>query len=40
MPLDRQAVLPPRNMYDLLRKMYNGNFRIFRKTNEFEFGNK
>ncbi|XP_060823854.1 uncharacterized protein LOC132911301 [Bombus pascuorum] len=28
MPLDRQAVLPPRNMYDLLRKMYNGYYEV------------
>lgn len=28
MPLNRQRVLPPRNMYDLLRKMYNGEFAI------------
>ncbi|XP_033201752.1 uncharacterized protein LOC117163520 [Bombus vancouverensis nearcticus] len=28
MPLDRQAILPPRNMYDLLRKMYNGYYEV------------
>ncbi|KOX75693.1 Integral membrane protein 2C [Melipona quadrifasciata] len=28
MPLDRQTVLPPRNMYDLLRKMYNGYYEV------------
>ncbi|GAB1870038.1 Integral membrane protein 2 [Camponotus japonicus] len=28
MPLNRQRVLPPRNMYDLLRKMYNGYYEV------------
>ncbi|XP_076238000.1 uncharacterized protein LOC143181480 [Calliopsis andreniformis] len=28
MPLNRQKVLPPRNMYDLLRKMYNGYYEV------------
>lgn len=28
MPLNRQRVLPPRNMYDLLKKMYNGDYEI------------
>ncbi|CAK9798587.1 Integral membrane protein 2C [Anthophora plagiata] len=28
MPLNRQAVLPPRNMYDLLRKMYEGYYEV------------
>ncbi|KAF3421913.1 hypothetical protein E2986_13128 [Frieseomelitta varia] len=28
MPLDRQTVLPPRNMYDLLKKMYNGYYEV------------
>ncbi|KOC62938.1 Integral membrane protein 2B [Habropoda laboriosa] len=28
MPLNRQTVLPPRNMYDLLRKMYNGYYEV------------
>ncbi|XP_033227022.1 integral membrane protein 2A isoform X2 [Belonocnema kinseyi] len=28
MPLNRQRVLPPRNMYDLLSKMYNGYYEV------------
>ncbi|XP_066589187.1 integral membrane protein 2C [Prorops nasuta] len=28
MPLNRQRVLPPRNMYDLLKKMYNGYYEV------------
>lgn len=28
MPLNRQTVLPPRNMYDLLRKIYNGYYEV------------
>ncbi|CAL7951382.1 unnamed protein product [Xylocopa violacea] len=28
MPLNRQTVLPPRNMYDLLKKMYNGYYEV------------
>ncbi|EFN80893.1 Integral membrane protein 2C [Harpegnathos saltator] len=28
MPLNRQRVLPPRNMYDLLRKMYDGYYEV------------
>lgn len=28
MPLNRERVLPPRNMYDLLRKMYNGYYEV------------
>ena len=28
MPLNRQRVLPPHNMYDLLRKMYNGYYEV------------
>lgn len=28
MPLNRQLVLPPRNMYDLLSKMYNGYYEV------------
>lgn len=28
MPLNRQRVLPPRNMYDLLNKMYNGYYEV------------
>lgn len=32
MPLDRQTVLPPRNMYDLLTKMYNGYYEVDTKV--------
>ncbi|KAJ8679428.1 hypothetical protein QAD02_015215 [Eretmocerus hayati] len=36
MPLNRQIVLPPRNMYDLLKKMYSGYYdvdtRVVRET--------
>ncbi|XP_076643361.1 integral membrane protein 2A [Halictus rubicundus] len=28
MPLNRQRILPPRNMYDLLRKMYSGYYEV------------
>ncbi|XP_015113913.1 integral membrane protein 2B isoform X1 [Diachasma alloeum] len=28
MPLNRQRVLPPKNMYDLLNKMYNGEYDV------------
>ncbi|XP_076183298.1 uncharacterized protein LOC143154998 [Ptiloglossa arizonensis] len=28
MPLNRQRVVPPRNMYDLLRKMYKGYYEV------------
>ncbi|KAG7208359.1 hypothetical protein KM043_014594 [Ampulex compressa] len=28
MPLNRERVLPPRNMYDLLRKMYDGYYEV------------
>ncbi|XP_015607752.1 uncharacterized protein LOC107273760 [Cephus cinctus] len=28
MPLNRRRVLPPRNMYDLLNKMYNGYYEV------------
>lgn len=28
MPLNRQRVLPPRNMYDLLKKMYDGYYEV------------
>ena len=28
MPLNRKTVLPPRNMYDLLRKIYNGYYEV------------
>lgn len=28
MPLNRQRVLPPKNMYDLLSKMYNGYYEV------------
>lgn len=32
MPLNRQCVLPPRNMYDLLRKMYSGYYDVDTKV--------
>lgn len=32
MPLNRQSVLPPRNMYDLLRKMYSGYYDVDTKV--------
>ncbi|XP_031841795.1 uncharacterized protein LOC116431043 [Nomia melanderi] len=32
MPLNRERVLPPRNMYDLLRKMYNGYYKLDTKV--------
>lgn len=32
MPLNRQRVLPPRNMYDLLSKMYNGYYEVDTKV--------
>ena len=28
MPLNRKRVLPPRSMYDLLNKMYNGYYEV------------
>ncbi|XP_034948186.1 integral membrane protein 2B [Chelonus insularis] len=32
MPLDRERVLPPKNMYDLLNKMYNGYYEVNTKV--------